>query len=1801
MSTIVPVNLLYANNNGPKAPEAASFEPIDATDMVNLVTGDFSYVLPLINIPGPEGGYPISLSYHAGIAMDQESSWVGLGWNLNPGALNRNVSGVPDDWNDVKKYTTVYDKGGAVTNYSIGVSVGFKGATNVGTYASYTENKTFGGENSYDFSFGISGGIGISKSFGISGSIGTGGASIGGKYGSIGTSVSQSFKNSSTSIGFTASGSVTTYESTNINGGVSGSMGVSLNTKKGMSLTSSIGSASLSGGITNPNLSFKNDTFPVIIPFVDFSYSRQRWWLFDTDYTEFNGSLYAGNMRETIDGNLFDKVAFDGYESLYSINNSNNLDRTNFSNISYDKYSISGQGISGTIQPQILEEGTLSLKNDRLGGSYIASYAYPDSNQNGDFKKSIALNNFHFYFNNENSSYLKVNSNHWNTSSNGNVHFNIFDFNTTDQSFESIINIDGENFDGYNENNGRKKSGNFIETYTNGQIINELSGNNTIKFIEAKGLQRDASFPDFGIGGFKVTSTDGKTYHYSLPVYQKEKFARSAELDKDIRNHFFEESQLEPYATHWLLTAITGPDYVDINSDNNLDEGDYGYWVEFEYGKWSDGFSWRTPTDESIYEKNINSKRYEWGVKEIYYLDKIKTKTHTALFVKETREDNQSSIIDISDNNDYVNYEDVQIKSFTEGKDGNWYIDGMYDNWQPSLNSPISNFHAETDHRYYFKTFKHKSLKLNKIILLKNNDVNTNISKSNSNQENSIIASNLKIKENYEVWFQSGQLYSQFEKNIHDKTWRGQFYDKVLDVQDIIENASEIHKKAIEIIDFDHDYSLMPNSSNSDGGANKSKLTLKKVNFRGKKNSGLIPPYTFEYNLPSTPYNNEMKDDWGYNVDATSWNLNSIKTPTGQILQIDYEEDDYYKEAAKTNFVFDDRLELRFYNNAGLKKLRIRNHPDNLTEQIINFNDYFVTGEPAEIDVLVWENPDHNGSHRIADISKACQVSQVSSNLVEFILPSSSQNSDVRRDENCNKKNWVKYQHYSQVSNGGITGFGWMNKVNAENCDGPGNGNRRVRYYFYSNKTKLNNIGGGVRVKNLTLTDDTNRQFTSNYNYKNPGTNISSGITSYAPSRKIKEVKYINELPGPSVMYKYVTVSKKDSDGEVFSKDLYEFDVLSEMELDTNGFHLGDFLNLSESQNISYNDLSIDNRNSNLELSKFKLTNNLSALGRLKSKTTFNSNNQIITRTINSYKENNEIKQGITQETFKTYKKISRGQFNDLDYHLSSSSNIIYPNVLKSVKTITSGYTNSREFSKYDFYTGEILETETLSNKGENFKTKVISAYQKYPQMGSKVDNVNNKNMLTQEAVNYIFINKKGTWEPVDVGVTTWSNDWTYKNLDGTTETPVIENEKIWRKHKSFVWDGEINEDGTYTNYNYSITDDDGFDWTNPFAVQPSHWKQINETILYDHYSMTLELKDINNNYASTKMWDNDTKVVSTSNAKYTEHFTSDSENIQLYENLEYIGNGVLLNTSVQTDEKSHTGKFAVKIDNAKSAYRTVLKTNEHRAGVYRLSVWAHKDNYQSARVKLNKNQSESFNAEIISVGNWVQLNHEFYLDSNQQIISITAEEGIVFLDDYRLYPIASAVKTYVYNEYDELEATLGSNNIATKYQYDNAGRLIRVFQEVADTPTILGGFKRASEYQYNYARELSNNSNEELIYEYVYFDNIIENHDDGAGASTGVLKGPPGALITFNYICNSGSESNASATVNINGITLSLIGGESATISEVIPENGQFNVSIQHNNSNFEGNSELKIITSSDPGVLSNPLKIRDENQKPR
>lgn len=92
-------NISLALTGGPTSPDFSSFEPVATTNMVNEFTGQFVYNLPVLEIPGAEGGgYALSLSYHSGDGPETEASWVGAGWTLNPGSILRTRRGLPDDF-----------------------------------------------------------------------------------------------------------------------------------------------------------------------------------------------------------------------------------------------------------------------------------------------------------------------------------------------------------------------------------------------------------------------------------------------------------------------------------------------------------------------------------------------------------------------------------------------------------------------------------------------------------------------------------------------------------------------------------------------------------------------------------------------------------------------------------------------------------------------------------------------------------------------------------------------------------------------------------------------------------------------------------------------------------------------------------------------------------------------------------------------------------------------------------------------------------------------------------------------------------------------------------------------------------------------------------------------------------------------------------------------------------------------------------------------------------------------------------------------------------------------------------------------------------------------------------------------------------------------------------------------------------------------------------------------------------------------------------------------------------------------
>ncbi|MGZ3884393.1 MAG: hypothetical protein ACXVPD_09360, partial [Bacteroidia bacterium] len=122
LAEIVSPNVAMALTSGPSQPEVQSFEPVSTSEMVDLFSGDFKYNIPLMDV----GGYPLNINYNSGVGMDEEASWVGLGWNLNVGAITRNMRGLPDDFNgldQVKKEFNMKDNNSYGVHVKLGVEL----------------------------------------------------------------------------------------------------------------------------------------------------------------------------------------------------------------------------------------------------------------------------------------------------------------------------------------------------------------------------------------------------------------------------------------------------------------------------------------------------------------------------------------------------------------------------------------------------------------------------------------------------------------------------------------------------------------------------------------------------------------------------------------------------------------------------------------------------------------------------------------------------------------------------------------------------------------------------------------------------------------------------------------------------------------------------------------------------------------------------------------------------------------------------------------------------------------------------------------------------------------------------------------------------------------------------------------------------------------------------------------------------------------------------------------------------------------------------------------------------------------------------------------------------------------------------------------------------------------------------------------------------------------------------------------------------------------------------------------------
>ncbi len=96
--SLVPADRAGAEATAQPGPNAANFKLVNNGSGINQYTGSLNWKYHLLTVPGRGGlDFPIDLTYNSGIGCEQEASWVGLGFGLNLGSIERSVVYIPDE------------------------------------------------------------------------------------------------------------------------------------------------------------------------------------------------------------------------------------------------------------------------------------------------------------------------------------------------------------------------------------------------------------------------------------------------------------------------------------------------------------------------------------------------------------------------------------------------------------------------------------------------------------------------------------------------------------------------------------------------------------------------------------------------------------------------------------------------------------------------------------------------------------------------------------------------------------------------------------------------------------------------------------------------------------------------------------------------------------------------------------------------------------------------------------------------------------------------------------------------------------------------------------------------------------------------------------------------------------------------------------------------------------------------------------------------------------------------------------------------------------------------------------------------------------------------------------------------------------------------------------------------------------------------------------------------------------------------------------------------------------------------
>jgi hypothetical protein len=688
-SLLVPTALL-AKPGGPTQPETQGFQASSTADLVDPFTGDFAYSIPLLNI----GGYPLLLGYQSGITMDQDASWVGLGWNLSPGSITRQMRGLPDDFDGdeiVKEYHVK-------KNWTVGATVrgdlelvGFEFAK-LGAGFGVTYNSYYG--------------IGFEQS--INGNISTGGIADKNKSGGMELGLAL---RSTSSDGLSISGSLSLSQIKE-RGDKASKLGATL----GVSSNSREGLKAMSFGTLNSsaNKMLQPQTY---MPRINWSYKNHSY----SFSGKFGAQIFAAAVDITLAGYYTEqtpdqeKMAFPAYgyfhaedgrlrqNALLDFNRegdgifskyTKHLPLTNFT---YDLYQVSAHGLGGSFRAYRNDLGIVhdnasknstssaSLGGESTGGNLFgigldvtyspATSATGNWKQSNEWQSAFASNynapvDYEPYYLRFTNEFVPDKNPAYYSQVGGLDPLRIELENTGDKftknptptytaNNSTVINLDVA--DGVNAQN-RSIRNQSIQAVTAGEQSIHGFSKYTSKYAanhhiaEYVATQGDGSRYIFGHAAYNATQTDCSFNVLGRPAdcatgyvtYQPGDDSPNNNLGRD---HMYTSTTTPAYAHAYMLSGVLSADYLDVTNDG-MTEDDLGWYTKFNYTPQANIYKWRMPAlaykanyDEGLKSDPMDQKgHYVYGEKELLYLETIETKTQIAIFEYSDREDARSVV-----------------------------------------------------------------------------------------------------------------------------------------------------------------------------------------------------------------------------------------------------------------------------------------------------------------------------------------------------------------------------------------------------------------------------------------------------------------------------------------------------------------------------------------------------------------------------------------------------------------------------------------------------------------------------------------------------------------------------------------------------------------------------------------------------------------------------------------------------------------------------------------------------------------------------------------------------------------------------------------------------------------------------------------------------------------------------------------------------------------------------------------------------------------------------------------------------